>query len=88
MSGDPADPAGVNELAQFRVLTTLSMQGRMAGTPVGDAHLLLLMQEQPGSVVAMHQLCCQSRTNHRYAWAFFGWFWYSKLWMDNTVART
>jgi hypothetical protein len=47
MPGNAAEPAGANELppVQLRVLTELSMQGRMVGVPVGDLRLLLLMQE-------------------------------------------
>jgi len=71
MPGNAAEPAGANELlpVQFRVLTVLSMQGPMAGVPVGDPRLPLLMQEhqEPGAlVVAVHGSCCQLRTNHRY----------------------
>jgi hypothetical protein len=71
MPGNAAEPAGADELLpiQFRVLTVLSMQGRMAGHPVGDPCLSLLMQEhqEPGGlVVAVHESCCQLRTNHRY----------------------
>jgi len=92
MPGNVAEPAGADELpsAQFRVLTVLSMQGRMAGVPVGDARLPLLTQEhqEPGLVVAVHESCCPSRTNHRYEMLVpadgvgVGLLWLVLVWMD------
>jgi len=76
----------------------MQTQGRMARVPVGDgdARLPLLMQEhqEPGLVVAVHESCCQSRTNHRCEMLVpadsvgVGLPWLVLVWMDRPVART
>ncbi len=66
---DVVEPVEAKELLpeQFRILTVL--KGRLAGLPVGGTRLSLLMhahQEDPGLVVAVHESCCQSRSNRWY----------------------
>ena len=68
----------------------------MAGVPVGDVRLPLLMQdhqEEPGSVVVVHESCCQSRTNRQYEKLALvdgvgvGLLWLVLVWMVRPVAR-
>jgi hypothetical protein len=98
MPGKVAEPAGANELLlpQIRVLTALSMQGQMAGVAVGDARLPLPVHNHQDlrSVVAVHESCCQSRTNRRYEMLApadgvgVGLLWLVLVWKDRPVART
>ena len=65
-------------------------------TGVGDERLSLLMQkhQEPGSVVAVHESCCQSRTNHQYGMLApadgvgVGLLWLVLVRADRPVART
>jgi hypothetical protein len=67
----------------------------MANVPVDDVRLQLAMQEhqEPGLVVAVHESCCQWRTNHRYEMlgpadgVGVGLPWLVLVWMDRPVAR-
>jgi hypothetical protein len=69
----------------------LSIQGRAAGVPVGGARLPLVMQarQETGLVEAVHEWCCQLRTNRQYEMrvpadeAGVG-----RLWLDRGVATT
>jgi len=90
-------PAKAKELqpAQFWVLTVLPMKGRMVGAPVGEA-LLMQGHQEPGLVVAAHELCCpsQSRTSRLYGMLApadevgVGFLWLVLIWMDRRVVRT